>query len=113
MAEDRVVVRSLYLFGEGLLRGILPGGVEELYGAMYAGGPAEAFAAAGDSFRTSGFLDEAAEAYGRCLAASEAAAEPGKGGTAARDLGRIREEARESLAAVESERAAAAGGEAP
>lgn len=112
MAKDRVVVRSLYLYGEGLLRGLLPGGVEELYGAMYAGGAPEAYAAAGDSFRASGFLDEAAEAYGRCLAAAEAAADPGKG-AAARDLGRIREEAREALEAVGRERAAPAGGEGP
>ncbi len=109
MAADRVVVRSLYLFGEGLLRGLLPGGVEELYGAMYPGGIVEAFAAAGDSFRASGFLEEAAEAYGRCLAAADSAGEPGSG-PPARTLERIRAGVRERLAAVARERAAAGEG---
>ena len=43
MASDRVVVRSVYLFGADLLRGVLPGGLEEFYAAMYPGaGAAEA-----------------------------------------------------------------------
>ncbi|NUN51799.1 MAG: hypothetical protein HUU06_03290, partial [Planctomycetaceae bacterium] len=71
MADDRVVVRSLYLFGRELLEGVLPGGVEEVYRSMYPGGEAEGCAAAGDSFRESGFLADAAEAYGRCLAVEE------------------------------------------
>lgn len=69
MASDRVVVRSLYLFGEDLLRGLYPGGVDDLYAAMYSGGAVEAYARAADSFRDSGFREEAAEAYERCLAA--------------------------------------------
>jgi hypothetical protein len=70
MATDRVVVRSLYLFGAGLVEGLYAGGVGELYGAMYPkGGAVEAYEAAGRSFDEAGFADRAAEAYARCLAA--------------------------------------------
>jgi hypothetical protein len=86
MAEDRVLVRSAYLFGEGLLAGLYPGGLGELYGEMYPGGAAEGYAAAGDSFRASGFREEAVEAYGHCLAAPVPAAR----GKAARRMEGIR-----------------------
>ena len=96
MAEDRVVVRSLYLFGPALLRGVPPGGLDEIYAAMYPDGPTEAMKEAGDSFRASGFRDEAEEAYARCLAAAEAA--PGAArGKARRRRERLVEAARTRL----------------
>lgn len=98
MASDRVLVRSLYLFGRDLLDGVYPGGIGEFYAAMYPGGAAEAYAAAGDSFREAGFRVEAEEAYGRCLAAGGGAAR-GKG---ARLATRIRAGAAESLAALKA-----------
>ena len=99
MASDRVVVRSLYLFGEDLLGGLYPGGLADLQEAMYPGGPAEAWAAAGDSFRESGFRDRALEAYGRCLAAAAAAGGPRTGRTR-RHLDRVVGEARERAEAL-------------
>jgi hypothetical protein len=102
MAGDRVLVRSAYLFGEGLLEGLYRGGLGELYESMYPGGAVEGYAAAGDSFRESGFREEAAGAYGRCLAAPAASTR----GKAAKSLERIRaaasgrlEELRRELAA--------------
>jgi hypothetical protein len=67
-AGDRVLVRSAYLFGEDLLRGLYPGGRAEFYAAMYAGGEAEGLAAAGDSLAASGFREEAERAWELCLA---------------------------------------------
>jgi len=104
MAADRVVVRSLYLFGADLLRGLYPGGVEDLHAAMYPGGAVEAYARAADSFRESGFRDEASEAYERCLAAPE----PGGTwkGKARPSVDGITAEARTRLEALRKETAA-------
>jgi hypothetical protein len=107
MAEDRVVVRSLYLFGPALLRGVLPGGLDGLYASMYPGGPAEGFAAAGDSFLQSGFREEAEEAYGRCVAAAEASPDPARGRERTRRKGVV-EEARARLERLREERKAEA-----
>jgi len=74
MSSDRVVVRSLFLFGADLLAGIVPGGLGEFYGEMYPGGIAEGYATAGDSFREAGFLTEAEDAYALCVAAEDGAA---------------------------------------
>jgi hypothetical protein len=101
MASDRVLVRSAYLFGADLLRGIYPGGLDELYGAMYPGGAGEGFARAGDSFRESGFRDEAVEAYERCLAVPA----PTGRGRAARDLRGLRAGVAERLEALNRESA--------
>ena len=98
MATDRVLVRSIYLFGADLLAGIYPGGVSEFYAAMYPGGPSEGYAAAGDSFREAGFRAEAEDAYGRCLAVPEESAR----GRAGRLVSRIRAEAAERLAALKA-----------
>jgi len=98
MASDRVLVRSAYLFGADLLRGIYPGGIAEFYAAMYPGGSAEAYAAAGDSFREAGFRIEAEEAYDRCLAVPPGATR-GKG---ARLGARIRADAEAHLAALKA-----------
>ncbi len=107
MADDRVVVRSLYLFGAGLLAGLLPEGLPGIYAAMYAGGAAEGYAAAGASFRESGFLLEAEEAFTHCLAVEKrpGAAQRGRG---ARHLSRIRAEAAENLEGVHLEMRAGA-----
>jgi hypothetical protein len=106
MAADRVLVRSAYLFGEDLLHGIVPGGLGEIYDAMYPGGAAEGYAAAGDSFRESGFLEEAAGAYERCLAVPAAAARGRRG----RHRARIRAEAAERLEALRGAAASREGG---
>ncbi len=101
MSEDRVLVRSAYLFGPGLVEGLYPGGMAEFYAAMYAGGAAEGLAAAGDSFREAGFLAEAEEAYGRCLAVPPAPLR----GKASRLQSRIRAEAAERVEALRASRA--------
>jgi hypothetical protein len=101
MAEDRIVVRSLYLFGPGLVRGVLPGGVDDVYAAMYPDGTVEAMKAAGDSFRDSGFRDEAAEAYGRAAASRDADA-PGRG-RAAKRRAKIVQEAAAALEALRAD----------
>jgi hypothetical protein len=96
MAGDRVLVRSAYLFGAGLLEGIYAGGAEEFYAAMYDGGAAEGYAAAADSFREAGFREEAEEAYARCLGVPATATR----GKAARLGARIRSAAEARLAAL-------------
>jgi hypothetical protein len=107
MAGDRVVVRSLYLFGPGLLRGVLPGGLDEVYAGMYPAGPPEGYAAAGESFLASGFREEAAEAFGRCLAAAEAAGGPAKAGRGRKRLEEILEGARARLGEIRAVEGAA------
>ena len=109
MASDRVVVRSAYLFGPGLLRGIYAGGLEELYAAMYSAGAVEGYAAAGDSFRDSGFREDACEAYERCLAAAGVVPAPTRG-RGARIRGRTLAQAGEELAGLRKEIEADAAG---
>ncbi len=104
MAGDRVVVRSVYLFGPELVRGAYPAGVADLYGAMYpSGGAVEGYAAAAASFLLSGFPEEAAEAYGKCLAAAEAGEGAAAGGKAARHREGIAAEARARLEVLRRE----------
>jgi hypothetical protein len=68
MSTNRIIVRSLYLFGARLVHGVYRNGLEEVYGHMYPrGGALRGFAVAGDSFLEGGFGAEAAEAYGRAL----------------------------------------------
>jgi len=59
--HDRVVVRSLYLFGDRILRGVYEeGGLVGLYARMYpSGGAAQGYLEAGKSFLASGFLPPA------------------------------------------------------
>lgn len=69
MAEDRVLLRSLHLFGEDLVRDLYPGGLAELHMALFPrGGTVEAHAAVARSFEEAGFLEEAQEAWETCLA---------------------------------------------
>ena len=64
----KVVIRSVYLFGDALVRGLYPGGVEELYGYLYPGGGAlTGYSMAADSLCESGFVAEALEAYDRAI----------------------------------------------
>lgn len=64
MCREKIVVRSLYLFGEELLRDGYRGGLARLYRKMYPEfGEAEGWAAAGASFLDAGFRERAAEAY--------------------------------------------------
>jgi len=64
MVKERVLIRSLFIFGEGLLEGNYRGGLSALYRKMYPGlGAAEAYAEAGRSFLESGFDEEAMAAY--------------------------------------------------
>ena len=96
MAEDRVVVRSLYLFGPGLLRGVLQGGIDEVWAAMYPDGTLEALKTAGDSFRASGFRDEAIDAFERAVATAKSVPGPSRG-RAAKRRARLAEEAAAAL----------------
>ena len=96
MAGDRVVVRSLYLFGPGLVRGVLEGGIDEVWAAMYPEGPLEALKTAGDSFRASGFRDEAIDAFERAVAAAQATPGPTRG-RAAKRRAQLAEEAAAAL----------------
>jgi hypothetical protein len=64
MANERIVVRSLYLFGDELLAEGYSGGLRGLYAKMYPDlGDVGGFAMAGRSFLKSGFEKEAREAY--------------------------------------------------
>jgi len=68
-SRNKIMVRSVYLFGERLVHGVYDGGLDELYGFMYPnGGALTGYTLAADSFLDGGFRDEAAEAYGRALA---------------------------------------------
>jgi len=64
VARQRILIRSIYLFGEDLLRGSYRQGLAGLYRKMYPqGGAAEAYVEVGRSFLDSGFEEEALEAF--------------------------------------------------
>jgi len=70
-AHNRILVRSLYIFGEALLKGIFPGGLEDLYRVMYPErGPVDGFWSAARSFFESGFWDLSEEALDKCEASA-------------------------------------------
>jgi hypothetical protein len=74
MARNRIIVRSVYLFGEELVAGVYEGGLEEFYGHLYPdGGMLTAYSLAAESFLESGFGAEAAAAYDLALAAADRA----------------------------------------
>jgi len=81
--RDRVVIRSAYLFGERLTRGVFEqGGLAGLYTRMYpSGGAAEGFLEVGRSFLASGFQGEARQALARAAALER----PSRGARRARD----------------------------
>ena len=67
-SRNKIMVRSVYLFGEQLVHGVYDGGLSEFYGYLYPnGGALTGFTLAADSFLDGGFREEAAEAYGRAL----------------------------------------------
>ncbi len=67
-ARNKIMVRSAYLFGERLFRGVYPGGLDEFYGHMYPnGGALTGYTLAADSFLEGGFATEAAAAYSRAI----------------------------------------------
>jgi hypothetical protein len=105
MARGRVIVRSVYLFGERLVQGVYPGGLEELYGHMYPGGGAlQGYTLAAESFLESGFGPEAVTAYDRALAAAERLEREAEDEAAIEQLGERRRDLRrgreEALALV-------------
>jgi len=66
--NDRILVRSIFLFGETLLAPFYEGPLEGFYRTMYPeGGPAEGFFEAGRSFFDSGFFELAEEALRKAL----------------------------------------------
>lgn len=68
MGRDKVVMRSVYLFGDRLLRDIYPRGVEQFYEHMYPnGGALTAYALVADSFFDAAFWVRATDAYGKAL----------------------------------------------
>ena len=72
-ALDRVVVRSVYLFGGRLAHAAYEDGLQGLYARMYPdGGAVEGYLVAARSFRDSGFSREAKEAAEKAVAAAEA-----------------------------------------
>jgi hypothetical protein len=69
--RDRVVVRSVYLFGDRMLKGAYEEGLPRLYAHLYPrGGAAEGYLEAARSFAASRFRDEAREAAARALSES-------------------------------------------
>lgn len=69
-SHDKVVVRSLYLFGDRMVRGVYEeGGLDGLYARLYpAGGAAEGYLEAGKSFLESGFHPEARASLEKAVA---------------------------------------------
>jgi hypothetical protein len=109
MSGDRVLLRSLHLFGEDLVRDLYPGGLAELHRCLFPrGGTVEARAAVARSLEESGFRVEALEAWTGCIeSATHEGVVPDRGAARNRIL-RILVEARERVSALESELASPA-----
>lgn len=76
-SRHRVVIRSAYLFDEGLARRAWREGLEGFYARLYPGGGApQGYLEAARSFHAAGFDAEAAEAAGRATQALAAARPP-------------------------------------
>ena len=66
-------MRSVYLFGDRLVRDTYPRGVEQFYEHMYPnGGALTAYALVADSFFDAAFWIRASDAYGKALERIEA-----------------------------------------
>ena len=90
--KKRILVRSLYLFGEGLVGDVYDGGLEGFYRILYPNlGAVEAYFEVGKSFLASGFLKQAQEALEKCIAVARNH-EP-----KSEDLEKVLAEARERL----------------
>ena len=89
---DRVVVRSAYLFGGRIARGVWEEEappLESLYARMYpAGGAAQGYLEAGRSFLASGFAPEAEAALGSAVRAGKRAKAGSRRRTPAGDCAR-------------------------
>jgi hypothetical protein len=87
-AHDRVVVRSAYLFGDRLVRGVWEeDGLVGLYARMYPqGGAAEGWLEAGKSFLASGFLPEAEAALRSAVRAAHRGKAPPRRKTPAGEI---------------------------
>lgn len=87
MARNRIIIRSVYLFGEKLVQGVYEEGLDELYSHLYPdGGPLTAYSLAADSFLESGFGAEAVAAFDRALAAADRAMGSAEDEGAAREI---------------------------
>jgi len=68
--QDRVFVRSMFLFGEKLFADVYKGGLTDFYQRVYPqGGAAEGYLTAGRSLHESGFDEQASEALKKAKAA--------------------------------------------
>jgi hypothetical protein len=93
MSRSRVLVRSVYLFGERLVEDVYPGGLAELYSHMYPGGGAlQGYQLAADSFLESGFGPEAVTAYDRALATAAEVERGAEDEAAIEEIARRRDE---------------------
>jgi hypothetical protein len=93
MGRHRIMVRSVYLFGERLVQGVYDAGLEELYDHMYpGGGAATGYALAAESFLEGGFGPEAVSAFERAIAAADRIAGTLEDDGAIRELTGKREE---------------------
>ncbi len=71
-SDERIVVRSAYLFGDRIGRRAYGHGREDLYARMYPeGGAVRGYLEAGRSFHASGFLEKAREALSLAMATWE------------------------------------------
>lgn len=92
---ERILIRSLHLFGEALLAEHFPRGLIGLYRRMYPRfGEVDAYAAIGRSFDESGFEEESAGAWRKALKALEGRRFADANG----ELAAIREECERRLA---------------
>jgi hypothetical protein len=72
-SDERIVVRSVFLFGDRLGRRAYGHGREDFYARMYPeGGAVRGYLEAGRSFYESGFLEHAREAFSLAMATWEA-----------------------------------------
>ena len=71
MAREKVVLRSIYLYGDELLKDSYRGGLVGLYRRMYPeGGEVEAYSLVGNSFLEAGFEEQALAAFRKAAEAA-------------------------------------------
>ncbi len=76
-SRERVLIRSLYLYGGDLLAAVYAGGLDDLYAVIYpVGGAAEAYMEVARSFLESGFADEGREALRKVIDAVDRTEHP-------------------------------------
>jgi hypothetical protein len=93
-ARDKVALRSLYLFGDDVFRGVYPNGTEDVLAIMFPnGGAVEGYVAIARSFAESGFREYAIEALELALEVPE----PPAGNGSKEAIAMVRPEAEELL----------------